>query len=138
MFFSILKFWFSGLSEGWKGKKGPKWQKSLPVSLHTSGTVHIIWSWFLVHMCKMMISPAIFFIFQNFDFGLSGGWKGKKKAQNDKKILPVSLRTSGTVHIIWLWFLLHMCKMMISPTIFFIFQNFDFCVFMGLKGQIMT
>ena len=28
-----------------------------------SQELYIIWLWFLVHMCKMMISPAIFFLF---------------------------------------------------------------------------
>ena len=51
---------------------------------HVSGTVHHI-LWFLVHMCKMIISPAMayyitccivgyapanYFIFQSFDFGV--------------------------------------------------------------------
>ena len=43
---------------------------------------YIMWSLFLVHMCKM-ISPANFFIFQNFDF-----WY--KRAKNDLK-LPISV-----------------------------------------------
>ena len=30
----------------------------------------MIWFWFLVHMCKMIISPAIFFIFFKFRFFL--------------------------------------------------------------------
>ena len=39
----------------------------------------MIWSWFLVHLCKMMISPGVFFIFVKFwFFGLLGGKKGKK------------------------------------------------------------
>ena len=45
---------------------------------HFSGTVHHLII-ILVHMCKMMISPGVFFIsFKCWFFGLLGGWKGKK------------------------------------------------------------
>ena len=51
--------------------------------------------------------------------------KGLKMAQNDKRILSNSV--SQELYFIWLWFLVHMCKMMISPAIFFqFFQNSDF------------
>ena len=40
---------------------------------------YIIWSSFVVHKSKMIIPPGVFFlIFQNFDFLLLGGSKGKK------------------------------------------------------------
>ena len=44
-------------------------------------------------------------------------------AQNDKKL---SHSISQEVYIIWLWFLVLMCKMMISPYKFFISSNFWF------------
>ena len=40
----------------------------------------------MVHMCKRIISPDVFQIFE-----------GQKMAQNDKKKKIVSLRVSGTV-----------------------------------------
>ena len=43
-----------------RAKNGPKWQKN---SVFISQELYHIWLWFLVHMCKMMISPAIFFVF---------------------------------------------------------------------------
>ena len=62
-FFIFWKFWFSGLlgRECKRAKNGPKWQIILSHSL--SQELYLIWLWFLVHMCKMMISPAIFFRF---------------------------------------------------------------------------
>ena len=89
-------------------------------------TLYILW-WFLVHICKMMASPDTLFIFWRFWFyGLlgEGGSKCKKMALNDKKICLTSL--SQEPYLIWLWFLVHMCKMMISPAIFFIFSKFWF------------
>ena len=80
-----------------------------------------IWSWFLVHMCKMMTPPDAFFIFSKFWFcGLLGGWKGKNWSKMTN-ILSHSM--SQELYLIWLWFLVYMCKM-ISPLIFFIFKIF--------------
>ena len=62
--FISLKCWFWRLleEEGVKGaKNGLKWQKIL--SHFVSQELYLIWLWFLLHMCKMMISPAIFFHF---------------------------------------------------------------------------
>ena len=47
------------------------------VSVHLSHLIfqepYIIWSKYLVHLCKMMISPSVFFILQKFwFFGLLG------------------------------------------------------------------
>ena len=73
-FFIYLKFWFFGLL---KAKKYPKMTKN-PVCL--TPHPHIF-----VHMCKMMISPAISFIFSKFWFfrilcrGEGGGGGGKRE-----------------------------------------------------------
>ena len=72
----------------------------------------------------MMTSPDAFFIFSKFRFSglLVGVGKGQKMAQNDKKNLSHSV--SQKLYLTWLWFLVHMCKMMISPAIFFFFFHF--------------
>ena len=72
-----------------------------------------------------------FFIF--FKFWLSGllgerGLNVQKMAQNNKKICLTSLLTS------WLWFLVHICKM-ISPAIFFIFFKVWFLGFSKLINK---
>ena len=128
VFFSILKFWFSRLSGGWKGKKWPKTTKisvcgTLYFSNHISYDLHI---WYPC-MYKRIISLGIFFhFFQNFVFRdhQVGEVKGQKNGPKWQKFC-VSLCISGTTHymiVIWV----HMYKMTISPANFFIFQNFDF------------
>ena len=59
-------------------------------------TAVIIWSWFLVQMCKIMISPEDFFIFfQNFDFP---GCYGGKRAKNGS--LSPYLRNRNAIFLI--------------------------------------
>ena len=80
------------------------------------------------HACiKGWYFQAFFSFFSQFWYLalLEGEVKGEKMAQNDKTFC-LSHSVSQELNIIWLWFLLHMCKMMISPANFFIFQNFDF------------
>ena len=43
--------------------------------------------------------------------------------QNDKKWC---LSISSQWYLIWLWFLVHICKVIISPAFFSVFQNSDF------------
>ena len=61
-FFQILFFQVVRGGEGVKrAKNGPKWQKNLSNSI--SQKLYLIWLWFLVHIFKMLISLADFFIF---------------------------------------------------------------------------
>ena len=54
---------------GQKLGKSHKWPKITCNSIHIIFCeLNIMWLWFLVHWCKMMISPGIFFIFQKFWF----------------------------------------------------------------------
>ena len=82
--------------------------------------MYIIWSCFLLHKFKMMISLDAFLKFSKFWFwfvrGLGEGVKRQKMAQNGKKM---SYFVSQELYLIWLWFLVHMSKVMISPAIFF-------------------
>ena len=70
---------------------------------------YIMWSKFLVHMCKMMISPGIFFILQNFDFsGCYEGKKGQKMTQEKKfcsshSVSQVSLLIFVSTYSLYLW-----------------------------------
>ena len=62
-FFIFSKFWFFGLLGGWKGKKWPKMTKKL-CPLHVlSQKPYIIWSLFMVQMCKRIISQGVFYLF---------------------------------------------------------------------------
>ena len=75
---SSSKFWFTGFSGGLKCKKGQKWQKRLSVAPYISGT-YIIWSLFMVHICKMInISKCFFHFLIILIFGIISGVKEQK------------------------------------------------------------
>ena len=64
-------------------------QLSICLSVHLSHTIsqeaYIIWSYFLVHMCKMMIPSGVFLIFFLISvFWAVRGITGQKTAQNEK------------------------------------------------------
>ena len=117
-----------------KGQKMAQNDKKLCLSHTISQEAYIIWSWFLVHKCKMMTSPVVFFFlfFSRFWFsGLLGGINGQKLSQNDKQ-LCLSHSRSQEPYLTWLQFLVHMCKI-ISPAIFSIFSKFYFFFFWFLE-----
>ena len=88
--------------------------------------------------CCTMTSPDAFSIFfKILTFCVVWWIKRQKMAQNDKKFCP-SQSVSQEPNLIWLWFLVHKCKIMISLALFFIFSNSDFWGFWGVKGQKMT
>ena len=111
-FFIFSKFWFFELLVGQKGIKWPKMTKNY-LSFSISQELYIMWSSFIVHMCKM-IFLGIFFIFQNC----------QKKAK--KNCLLQSIFQE--LYIIWLSFMVQMCKMIIPLGFFFFsfFQNLNF------------
>ena len=77
-FFYFFKILISRTIRWVKGKKMVQITKN-DTSCSISQEPYIIWLSFIVHMCKMMISPVIFLNFSKFWFsGLSGKWKGKK------------------------------------------------------------
>ena len=145
LFFSFSKFWFFRLLGGKKAKMVQN-DKKFCLLHFISQEPYIMWLSFMVCIYKMIISSSVLFIFPKFWFsGSIGGEKGKKWFRMTKNFVccgPYPRNHASCdchlLYIIWLWFMVHMCKMMISPVIFFIFQNFDFGVFMGVKGQKMT
>ena len=80
---------------------------------------------------------SFFFLILIFAIIRWGVVKRQKMAQNDQKFC-LSHSVSQEPNIIQLWFLMHVCEMMISPANVFIFQNFDFWHFQRDKGQKMT
>ena len=98
------------------GLKGQKIAQNEKEQLHLSRAIsqeqYRLWSWFSVHLCKMMISARVFFIcLISLFFGLLG---------STKKICLLQL-ISQEPYIIWLSFMVHLCKMMISLGVFFNF-----------------
>ena len=133
-FFQI--FWVRGVGGGVKMVKMAQNYKILSVVFYISRTVHHIWLSIMIHRCKVIISPDIcFHFFKKKFFLLVRRIKRQKMAQN-YKILSVVFYISRTVHHIWLSIMIHICKMIISPGIFFIFSKIlFFCLLGGSKGK---
>ena len=150
MFCSILKFWFSRFSGGWKGKKWPKMTKNYVCRTlyfwnYISYDLHLLYTCLYNNNNNISRYFFHFFFFKILILGIirgagcGRGWGGGKRAKNGPKwhkILLVSLHISGTIHHMIVIFL-HMCKMVISPANVFIFQFFG-GVFRWVKGQKMT
>ena len=91
-------------------------------------------SWYT---CIKWYLQVFFFsvFFSVFIFQAVRGVKGQKIAQNDKKFCLVHFISQGP-YIIWLSFMVHLCKMMISPGAFFhFFKILIFWVVRRVKGQ---
>ena len=78
-----------------------------------------LWLSFMVRICRMPRSPGFFSFFQNFDFLGCYGWA--KIGPKWQKSLSRSI--SQKPYIIWFSFMVHMCKMIISPAAFFMFSK---------------
>ena len=118
-FRKILIFW---VVRGVKGQKKVQNEKTFCPSCSISYEPYIIWLSFMETMCEMYI-----FMFSKLwiSRSIAGGIKGQKSVQNDKTLcLPHSI--SQEPYIIWLPFRLHMCKMIISTGIIFMFSKFWF------------
>ena len=133
-FFLILIFWVvSGVKGQIMSHNGRKLICRAPyIRNHTSYQLwytSVKW-WYLQAYCfDLVFQILIFKVFREVE--------GQKMVQNDKK-LWLSCRYLKN-HTLWLWFMVHVCKMIISPGIFLIFQNFDFAGFLRLVGgQRMT
>ena len=99
---------------------------------------HIIWLSFIFVYYQMIISSGIFSIFLKiFIFWVHRGVKGQKTVRNDKK-LCLLCSISQEPSIIWLSFVVQMCKIIISPGAFFNVKILIFQVVKGLKGQKMS
>ena len=127
MFFYFFKIMIFRVARGVKGQKMVQNDKKFCPPCPISHELYIIWLSFMVHMCKMIVSPGFFYIFQNFNFSgcVVRGKRAKKTVQNCKKF-RLSRSISQEPYIIWLSFMVHVCKMMIFPGAFLFFQNFDF------------
>ena len=120
-FFKILIFWVVRMV---KVQKTVQNDKKIYRSNSISQEPYIIWLSFLVHMCKNdNIFRHFFHFFKILIFQVFSGVKVQKMVGNDKKFSsPCSISQEP---YIWLSFMVHMWKMM-SPGVFFIFQNLDF------------
>ena len=131
-FFHFLKILIFRIFRGEKGEKIAQNDKRFFLSHSLSQEPYIIWLSFMVHMCKMIISPGVFFhFFKILILWVLTGVKGQKMIQNYKKICL--LHPISQERYIILSFMVHMCK---SPGVFFIFSQFWlFGLLVGQKGK---
>ena len=120
-FFKILICWIVRRVKGQKmAQNGKKFCSSHLISQEPN----VIWFSFIVHTCKKMISPVVVVFLPILIFGVNSEVKGQKMAQNNK-IFCLSHSISQDLCLVWLWFLVHMCKMR-SPASFLSFSKFWF------------
>ena len=116
-FFIFWNFGFLGCCK--RTKNSPKWQKFLSVALIIWRTIHHIT---VIYVCKMII----FWCFFHFFFLILIFWVHREKTVQINKKLCLLCSVSQESYIIWLSFMVLMCKMIIFPGIFFSMLKFWF------------
>ena len=125
-FFQFFKILIFRVVREVKVQKTVQNDKKFCPSRFISEEPYIIWLSFMVHLCKMTISPCVsFHFFKILIFWVVKGVKEQKMAENDKQFCLL-YSISHEPYIIWLSFLVHICKMIISSGVFFIFSKFSF------------
>ena len=91
---------------------------------------YIMWLSSIVQVCQIIFLD-VFFNFKILIFQVVSGLKGQKIAQNDKTFCKFH-SVSQKPYIMWMWYLVHMRKMTISPGNLFISVCFAlYCFFIG-------
>ena len=143
MFFSFVRFWFSGLSGGWKGKK---WLKITNISVcltsHFSNYISYDLHLWYTFMYERMIYPdiiiIIIIILSKFWFSGSVGGEGKRAKNGSKWQNSVCLTwyiRNSTSYYCDFWYT---CVKWYLLQIFWFFKILVFGVFTVVKGQKMT
>ena len=103
-FFHFLRILIFQVFREVRAKYSPKWKTEIISVIHLSQEQCSIWSWFLVHLCQMIISPGVFVnFFKILIFGVASGVKAQKMVQNEKKIMSAALYFRN-----WSSFMVHM------------------------------
>ena len=117
---------------------GVKGQKILSIALYTSGAIQHMTVIYGTHLENDNIFRCFFKNFLKiFIFWVHRQVKGQKMVQNDKKFCSLH-SISQEPYLIWFSFMVEMCKMIISPGVFFNFKILIFQVVKGLKGHKMA
>ena len=100
LFSFFWNFYFLSKSGGKRAKNSPKWKITV---IHPSRAIsqeqYSIWSWFLVHFCKMIIYLGIsFYFFKICFFLVFRGVKGQEIVKKWQKILFVMLHVLVAIH----------------------------------------
>ena len=107
------------------------------VVLCISGTIHHMIIIYGIYVSNDNISRHFFHIFKIFIFDVVRRVKGQKMVQNEKKLCP-SCSIFQEPYIVWLSFMVHICKMIMSLYFFSFLQNFDFLGHEWVKVQKMV
>ena len=130
-FFIFIKFGFFGLLGRKKGKKWPKMKSNTYIRYTPDLRNCIAYDHDFWHTCvKWWYLQTFVSVFKILIFQAVMGVKVQKMVQNDQKFC-LSCSISQELYIIWLSFMVHMCKIIISPGAFFIFSKFWFFGFLG-------
>ena len=125
-------FLFFGLLGGKGAKNGPKWKIITSVIYIPYLRNSIAYDHDFSCPCVKWYLQGFFFqFFKIFIFRIVRVVKGQKKTQNDKKICLLH-SISEKPYIIWLSFMVNIYKMIISWSVFLIFENFNF---LGAGGK---
>ena len=125
VFFIFSKFWSFWVASGVKGQKMVQNYKRFCLLGSMSQEPYIIWYLFMVRLCKMIIFQCfLFYFFQNVFFFVFSG-VGQKMVQNDIKFC-LSHSISQEPYIIWMSFVVHIFKTIISTDVFFFVFLFHF------------
>ena len=128
-FFEISIFW--AVRGGKRAKnclkmKNTNYIRHTPYLRNSIAYDHDFWyasvKWWYLQVFFSLFFFLLFFVI--FIFQAVMGVKGQKMALDEKKVYLLHFISQET-HIIWLLYMVHVCKMMISAGVFFIVSNFD-------------
>ena len=129
-FFSVFsKFWFFELLWGKCIKKRVQNNKKFCVMLHISRTITLYGYYrllFMVHFCKMIISPSVSFIFHFFEILIFPGVRGSKRVKSSLKWQKNSVHQASYLrdHVSYDCNLWYTCKMIIPLSVCSCFSSF--------------
>ena len=101
--FIFSKFWFAGSIRRVKGQKTVQNDKKI-LSCAPYLRNHALYDCHLWYMCKMVISPDIFFNVSKVWFSRLPGGEKPKTSQKWQTILCVLPYISGTLYDLYLWY----------------------------------
>ena len=129
-FFFFFNFDFSGWKGSKRAKNSPKWKNNNYIRhtppYHRNSNDHDFWC----TCAKWWYLQAFFHFFKILIFQIVSGIKEQKMAQNHKNFCLL-WSISQEPYTIWMLFIVHFCKMMVSPSVFFIFSKFWFSGLLG-------
>ena len=114
--FDLLDFLRGGGSK--RAENSLKWKIMINPSRVISRKQYSIWSWFLLHWWKLLISADLFCIFSKFAYFGVASWVKRQQIAQDEKDICLSYFISQEPYIKSLSFIVRLRKSMISFDVF--------------------